>query len=119
MQLAAIWKPKTLYLTVSVCFGFNHYMQVEDVLEDLGTLFKDHYYIKTSGNCDLSRMSDPHNEFGGKNVPIERKAISYMAAKVGMSTDQYGEHLGMCRERLYNIRSRRPRPHLDDKVSSL
>ncbi|KAJ6808659.1 spermatogenesis-associated protein 20 [Iris pallida] len=42
--------------------------EVEEIIGDFANLFKDHYYVKSSGNCDLSRMSDPHNEFKGKNV---------------------------------------------------
>ena len=35
--------------------------EVEDVIGEHASLFKDHYYIKPSGNCDLSQMSDPHH----------------------------------------------------------
>lgn len=90
--------------------------EVEEVVGDYANLFKDHYYIKASGNCDLSRMSDPHNEFKGKNVLIERKDIRTMASKLGMAVDEYARILGTCREKLFHVRSRRPRPHLDDKV---
>eukprot|EP00262_Sarcandra_glabra_P016505 TRINITY_DN5407_c0_g1_i1.p1 TRINITY_DN5407_c0_g1~~TRINITY_DN5407_c0_g1_i1.p1 ORF type:complete len:819 (-),score=166.41 TRINITY_DN5407_c0_g1_i1:230-2686(-) len=90
--------------------------EVEDILEDYANIFKDHYYIKSSGNCDLSQMSDPHNEFKEKNVLIERKDISAMASKLGMYVDQYSDVLGECRQRLFNVRANRPRPHLDDKV---
>ncbi|KAK1279055.1 hypothetical protein QJS04_geneDACA014750 [Acorus gramineus] len=90
--------------------------EVEDVVGDSAKLFMDHYYVKTSGNCDLSRMSDPHNEFKGQNVLIERKDISTMASKYGMSVDEYCDVLGTCRQKLFNVRSSRPRPHLDDKV---
>ncbi|XP_008789958.1 spermatogenesis-associated protein 20 [Phoenix dactylifera] len=90
--------------------------EIEEILGDYATLFKDHYYVKSSGNCDLSSMSDPHNEFKGKNVLIVRKDISSMTSKLGMSVDEYSQILGLCRQRLFNMRSRRPRPHLDDKV---
>lgn len=90
--------------------------EIEEILGDYATLFKDHYYVKSSGNCDLSSMSDPHNEFQGKNVLIEREDISSMASKLGMSVDEYSRILGECRQRLFNVRSKRPRPHLDDKV---
>eukprot|EP00268_Persea_americana_P040361 TRINITY_DN4005_c0_g3_i1.p1 TRINITY_DN4005_c0_g3~~TRINITY_DN4005_c0_g3_i1.p1 ORF type:complete len:838 (+),score=178.18 TRINITY_DN4005_c0_g3_i1:85-2598(+) len=90
--------------------------EVEDILGDAANLFKDHYYIKPSGNCDLSRMSDPHEEFKGKNVLIERKDLSTMASKWGMSVDEYSDILGACRQKLFEARSNRPRPHLDDKV---
>lgn len=90
--------------------------KVEDILGDAANLFKDHFYIKPSGNCDLSRMSDPHDEFKGKNVLIEREDLSTLASKLGMYVDQYSDILGQCRQKLFVVRSNRPRPHLDDKV---
>ncbi|XP_054803026.1 uncharacterized protein LOC129306438 isoform X1 [Prosopis cineraria] len=90
--------------------------EVEDILGQHADLFKEHYYIKPSGNCDLSRLSDPHNEFMGKNVLIERKDLSELASKYGMSIEKYSEILGECRQQLFEVRSKRPRPHLDDKV---
>lgn len=90
--------------------------EVDKIIGDHATLFKDHYYVKQSGNCDLSRMSDPHNEFKGKNVLIERNSTSAMASKYGMRVDDYLDILGISRKKLFDVRSKRPRPHLDDKV---
>lgn len=41
------------------------------------------YSIKQDGNCNLSTMSDPHHEFGGKNVLIQLKPLTEVASKVG------------------------------------
>ncbi|KAG2697342.1 hypothetical protein I3760_07G101400 [Carya illinoinensis] len=90
--------------------------EVDDILGEHATVFKNHYYVKPSGNCDLSRMSDPHHEFKGKNVLIERQNSAEMASKVGMPVDKYLDILGECRRKLFEVRSSRPRPHLDDKV---
>ncbi|KAF5931342.1 hypothetical protein HYC85_032215 [Camellia sinensis] len=90
--------------------------EVEDTLQEHATLFKEHYYIKPSGNCDLSTMSDPDNEFKGQNVLIERNNTAAMASKFGMPVEKYDDILGACRRQLFNVRSTRPRPHLDDKV---
>ncbi|VAH68526.1 unnamed protein product [Triticum turgidum subsp. durum] len=90
--------------------------EIEDTLGENAELFKNHYYVKSSGNCDLSGMSDPHNEFSGKNVLIERRPGSLMASKYGKSVDEYYGILGECRQKLFDVRSKRPRPHLDDKV---
>lgn len=91
--------------------------EVEEVLgKENAKLFMNHYYVKPGGNCDLSRMSDPHNEFEGKNVLIEREGIPEMASKLGLKVDEYAEILGACREKLFLRRTCRPRPHLDDKV---
>lgn len=61
-------------------------------------------------------MSDPHNEFKSKNVLIERTSTSAMASKFGMSVDEHMKIIGMCRQKLFVARTKRPRPHLDDKV---
>ncbi|KAG6508448.1 hypothetical protein ZIOFF_033822 [Zingiber officinale] len=90
--------------------------EIEEILGEHANLFKDHYYIKPSGNCDLSPMSDPHDEFKGKNVLIERKDAPSMASKWDKSIDEYNQILEECRKKLYDARSKRPRPHLDDKV---
>ncbi|KAG9443731.1 hypothetical protein H6P81_015071 [Aristolochia fimbriata] len=90
--------------------------EIENILGDAADIFKDHYYIKALGNCDLSTMSDPHDEFIGKNVLIERKDVPTMASKWNMPVAEYSSLLGACRERLFKERSKRPRPHLDDKV---
>lgn len=63
-------------------------------------------------------MSDPHDEFKGKNVLIERKSTSAMASKFDMPLDKYMKILGICKKKLFDVRSKRPRPHLDDKVAS-
>ncbi|XP_031259272.1 spermatogenesis-associated protein 20 isoform X2 [Pistacia vera] len=90
--------------------------EVEDILGEHASLFKEHYYMKPTGNCDLSRMSDPHNEFKGKNVLIELNETSALASKHGLSIEKYLDILGKCRRKLFDVRSSRPRPHLDDKV---
>ncbi|KAL9430782.1 hypothetical protein AB3S75_026055 [Citrus x aurantiifolia] len=90
--------------------------EVEDILGEHAILFKEHYYIKPTGNCDLSRTSDPHNEFKGKNVLIELNDSCASASKLGMPLEKYLNILGECRRKLFDIRSKRPRPHLDDKV---
>ncbi|KAL8151421.1 hypothetical protein V2J09_021229, partial [Rumex salicifolius] len=90
--------------------------EVDNVLKEHAALFKEHYYVKPSGNCDLSSMSDPHNEFKGKNVLIERNSTEAMAKKYGMPVEKYLEILGKCKRKLFEVRSERPHPHLDDKV---
>lgn len=110
---------------VSISYLFPHYFhllstsKVEDTVGEHATLFKEHYYVKPSGNCDLSRMSDPHNEFEGKNVLIERSSTDAMASKFSMPIEKYVDALGTCRRELFSVRSTRPRPHLDDKVSNV
>lgn len=90
--------------------------EVDDILGEHATLFKEHYYIKSSGNCDLSSMSDPHDEFKDRNVLIERNITSTMASRFDLPVENYLDILSTCRRKLFDVRSKRPRPHLDDKV---
>ncbi|KAL1558435.1 dTMP kinase [Salvia divinorum] len=90
--------------------------EIDDILGEHAPLFKEHYYIKSSGNCDLSTMSDPHDEFKGKNVLIERNSTSAMASKSGKPLEEYLKIMGTCRKKLYDARSKRPKPSLDNKV---
>lgn len=64
-------------------------------------------------------MSDPHNEFKGKTVLIERKDSAEMASKFAIPVEKYLDILGQSRQKLFEVRCTRPRPHLDDKVFSL
>eukprot|EP00197_Chlamydomonas_leiostraca_P004455 CAMPEP_0202859470 /NCGR_PEP_ID=MMETSP1391-20130828/1566_1 /ASSEMBLY_ACC=CAM_ASM_000867 /TAXON_ID=1034604 /ORGANISM="Chlamydomonas leiostraca, Strain SAG 11-49" /LENGTH=819 /DNA_ID=CAMNT_0049538503 /DNA_START=158 /DNA_END=2617 /DNA_ORIENTATION=- len=81
-----------------------------------GALFSDAYALKPQGNCTLSPRSDPHHEFGGKNVPIMLQPLAEVAAKHGLTEAQAEETLAGCRHELHALRAQRPRPQLDDKV---
>ncbi|KAL0006072.1 hypothetical protein SO802_013633 [Lithocarpus litseifolius] len=89
--------------------------EVDDILGQHAMIFKNHFYIKPMANRALSRMSDPHHEFKGKNVLFGRHNPAEMASKLGMPLEQYLDILGECRKKAFEVRSSRPRPHLDDK----
>ncbi|GJP76825.1 hypothetical protein CLOP_g7278 [Closterium sp. NIES-67] len=79
-------------------------------------LFTTLYTVRKDGNCDLSPRSDPHNEFAGLNCLIQRCSVAEAAGKAGVPEEEAEEVLGECRQLLHAARSKRPRPHLDDKV---
>ena len=60
--------------------------------------------------------SDPHGEFRGQNVLIERESVEESAAALGLTVEEAELVLAKGRELLHARRSQRPRPHLDDKV---
>lgn len=48
------------------------YDEIQQVLgEERAGVFCEVYGVKPGGNCTLSARSDPHKEFGGKNVLAE------------------------------------------------
>jgi uncharacterized protein YyaL (SSP411 family) len=107
--------------------------EIDDALGDSAEVFDFHYGVQAHGNAPEG--SDPHDEFRGKNILIERHTIAETArhfrntgilpaGPAGVSpADQKPEDavrtlLKRCREKLFEIRAQRPRPHLDDKIIS-
>jgi uncharacterized protein YyaL (SSP411 family) len=78
--------------------------EIDAALGDEAALFKTTYGVEKDGNAPAG--SDPHGEFTGKNVLIQRRGVSGPGA----------ESLGRARQTLLEIRSKRLRPHLDDKI---
>ena len=60
--------------------------------------------------------SDPQDEFRGKNILIERHTIAETAKHFRKTEEEIGKLLAQGRTKLFSIRAKRPRPHLDDKI---
>jgi uncharacterized protein YyaL (SSP411 family) len=68
--------------------------------------------IEDAGNAP----SDPHNEFLGQNIPYVAQSVDEIAARTGRPEQDVLRVLAEMRQRMFEARSTRPRPHLDDKV---
>ena len=90
--------------------------QIDDALVADSLIFKYHFGVQPHGNAPEG--SDPQDEFRGKNILIQRHAIKETAQHFKKSEDEVRQSLAHSRERLSPIRSKRPRPHLDDKIIS-
>src|SRR5205085_4243891 len=88
--------------------------EIDDVLGDAGEIFDFHYGVQTHGNAPEG--SDPHDEFLGENILIERHTIAETAQHFKKTEEEIAKSLAQSREKLFAIRAKRPRPHLDDKV---
>jgi uncharacterized protein YyaL (SSP411 family) len=78
--------------------------EIDDALGDDAPTFALHYGVEENGNVPTG--ADPHGELGGKNILIERHS----------PTDGAQKSLAESRQKLFSIRSKRPPPHLDDKI---
>jgi len=78
--------------------------EIDDALGDEAPAFSFHYGVEENGNVPAG--ADPHGELRGKNILIERHSPADGAQK----------SLAKSRQKLFSIRSKRPRPHLDDKI---
>ena len=88
--------------------------EIDDALGDSAEIFDFHYGVQAHGNAPEG--SDPHDEFRGKNILIERHTIAETARHFKKSEGEIGKVLTQSREKLFAIRAQRPRPHLDDKI---
>jgi uncharacterized protein YyaL (SSP411 family) len=88
--------------------------EIDDALGDAAEIFDFHYGVQSHGNAPEG--SDPHDEFRGKNILIERHKIADTARHFKKSEQETRELLAKSREKLFTIRTKRPRPHLDDKI---
>jgi uncharacterized protein YyaL (SSP411 family) len=83
-------------------------------LGDAAEIFDFHYGAQAHGNAPEG--SDPHDEFCGRNILIERHTVAETAERFKKSEKAILEVLAKGREKLFAIRAKRPRPHLDDKI---
>src|SRR5262249_48012246 len=91
--------------------------EIDDAIGDSAAeIFDFHYGVQAHGNAPEG--SDPHDEFRGKNILIERHTIAETAQHFKKSEAEIGNMLMRSREKLFAIRAQRPRPHLDDKIIS-
>ncbi len=88
----------------------------EEIEEALGTerakIFSHLYDVRTEGNA----LTDPQGEFKGENILYLAHPLEETGRAFGKTTEEIGSIVAESRRVLYERRSRRPRPHLDDKV---
>jgi uncharacterized protein YyaL (SSP411 family) len=88
--------------------------EIDDVLGDAAEIFNFRYGVQPHGNAPEG--SDPHDEFRGKNILIERRTIGDTAQQFKKTEQEIRDSLANSHEKLFAIRAKRPRPHLDDKI---
>jgi uncharacterized protein len=105
-----------LHKTAEGAFYIWTKKEIDEALGDSAEVFDFHYGVQAHGNAPEG--SDPHDEFRGKNILIERHTIAEIARHFKKSEAEVGKILTRSREKLFAIRTQRPRPHLDDKIIS-
>ncbi len=75
-------------------------------------IFNFYFGVEPNGNVE----SDPHGEFTGKNILFIARSIDETAAQFGKTPNEIETSLNESKKKLFTARSKRPRPHLDDKT---
>lgn len=94
-------------------FYMWRYAELETILgEANAAIFAHCYGAKKGGNV----AADPMGEFGGKNILYRARSLDDTATRFDVSVPEASEIIEKSRKALFEARSARPRPHLDDKV---
>ena len=80
--------------------------------ESVAAVFAYRYGVRDGGNVD----EDPQGEFIGRNILYEEHTLEQTAAHAGLTVDEVRATLQQAKSKLLEIRSKRPRPLLDDKI---
>ncbi len=72
------------------------------------------YRYGVEGNGNVAH--DPHGEFAGRNILHQAHPVEELAARFSAPAEEVRAALAEAEGALFNLRSRRPRPHLDDKI---
>ena len=86
--------------------------EIGELLDDDATVARRRFGILPDGNAP----QDPHGEFTGKNLLYVSESIEDVSARTGQPVEQVMAALGRIRQKLFDARISRPRPHLDDKI---
>jgi uncharacterized protein len=85
--------------------------EIDDALGEEAPTFSFHYGVEENGN--VPDGADPHGELRGKSVLIHGTGVSPVE---NSDAETVQKSLAGSRQKLFSIRSKRPRPHLDDKI---
>jgi uncharacterized protein len=90
----------------------------QEISDALGSeearIFCRHYGVEAVGNAPAA--GDPQDEFRGKNILLERHEVATTARILGLPVETVSKSLAVSRAKLFDLRAKRPRPHLDDKI---
>jgi uncharacterized protein YyaL (SSP411 family) len=86
--------------------------EIDRLFGDDAAIVRRRLGIEDAGNAP----ADPQGEFRGLNIPYVAQTVDEIAVRTNRTHDDVVRVLGEMRLIMYEARSDRPRPHLDDKV---
>ena len=87
--------------------------EIDQILGDRqGEIFRCAFGVSENGNVQY----DPKNEFTGKNILYRAHTPEETAQQFSVPLPDVKGLLDLANKKLLNVRSQRPRPHLDDKI---
>jgi uncharacterized protein YyaL (SSP411 family) len=88
--------------------------ELRTALGDDCAFFAGHFGVEEAGN--VPAQLDPQGELRGKNILAQRRSLADSARQFSLTPEEANDKLLALLARLRELRSRRPRPQLDDKI---
>ncbi|MGH7946994.1 MAG: thioredoxin domain-containing protein, partial [Opitutaceae bacterium] len=88
--------------------------ELRTALGDSYTFFAAHFGVEENGN--VPAQLDPQGELRGKNILVQRRSLTQAAQQFSLTPEQANEMLLSTLTQVREVRAKRPRPHLDDKL---
>jgi len=87
--------------------------EIVEILDaETAAVFNLHFGVEPDGNVE----HDPQGEFTGRNILYEAVRAEEAGARFGLNREQTSELIHRASRTLFEVRAKRPRPHLDDKI---
>ncbi len=77
-------------------------------------LVTEHFGVRPDGNVPAER--DPFGEFTGRNILAQVRPLAETAKALGLGSEEASNRIAAALGKLREVRSGRPRPHLDSKI---
>jgi uncharacterized protein len=88
--------------------------ELRDALGEDFAFFAGHFGVEKTGN--VPPQLDPQNELRGKNILAQRRSLTDTARQFSLPPEAANDKLLALLAKLRELRARRPRPQLDDKI---
>lgn len=87
--------------------------EIENILTaDESKVLCYHYAVEENGNA----LSDPHLEFGGKNILFNPFTIEQTSEHFSLKEEKVRSLITSAKKKLLHVRNKRPHPQCDDKI---
>jgi uncharacterized protein YyaL (SSP411 family) len=86
--------------------------EISRIVGDDAGIVARRFGVEPGGNA----LADPQGELEGQNILYVAQSIEDVAARTSKPVEDVTAALARSRQKLFSVRARRPRPHLDDKI---
>jgi uncharacterized protein YyaL (SSP411 family) len=88
----------------------------QEVMDLVGKEHGEWFAFRTGMEREGNVRQDPHQEFTGRNILFQAHTLQETAAHFSRPVEEVAKALAGAERKLFEVRTKRARPHLDDKI---